>query len=200
MSVQVTDVKLKSDAGAQGKDLARELVKLKGSRVGFQVVAGGVATDFTQELAKGAPVDLELVLRAVSEALESSAVGFPKEEVGVGGYWLVTTRGIVGGAEVISYRLVKLEKMDGDQLTLSVNTKRYAVSQKLALVGLPPGAELDQFQSTTDGKLTLQKGDPLASGGSTKQTFLAALTPAGGGDQRLAVQSVADVTIAFGKK
>ena len=81
-----------------------------------------------------------------------------------------------------------------------MSTKRYSVSSKLELVGLPPGAELDQFQSTADGTVTLQKGAPLASGGSVKQTFMAALTPAGGGDQRLGVQSSADVSMTLGKK
>lgn len=142
-----------------------------------------------------------MVLRAVSEALEASTLGYPSEPVGAGGFWLITTRGTVSGTEVISYQLVKLTAVNGNELTLSVNTKRYATSTKLDLPGVPPGAELDQFQSTSDATLTAQKGSPFATSGTSKQTFLAALMPAGGQqDQRLAVQSAADVTLAFGKK
>jgi hypothetical protein len=173
---------------------------MKGSKIDFRVLAMGAGVDSSLQLAKGAQPDLEMVLRALGEALESAAVGFPKEPVGPGGFWLVTTRGIASGAEVISYRLVKLDKVDGEELAFSVSTKRYSVSNKLELAGLPPGAELDQFLSTTEAKLTLHKGEPLASVGTVKETFTASLIPAGGGDQRLGMQSTADVTIALGKK
>lgn len=200
VSAKLTDVKLGGELGPQGKELSAQLGKMKGSKIDFRVVSGGVGVDFTHQLAKGAAPDLEMVLRAIGEALEATAIGFPKEPVGQGGYWLVTTRGMASGAEVISYRLVKLEKVEGDKLGFSVNTKRYSVSQKLELAGLPPGAELDQFQSTSDAKLTLQKGEALARSGSSKQTFAASLIPAGGGDQRLGMQSIADVGIDLGKK
>lgn len=199
LSAKITEVKLSGEVGPQGKELAAQLAKVKGSKIDFRLV-DGVGVDFTNTLAKGAAPDLEMVLRAVAEALESMAVGYPKEAVGPGGYWLVTTRGTISGAEVISYRLVKLEKVEGDKLTFSVNTKRYSVSTKLELAGLPPGAELEQFQCTADAKLTVTKGEPLASSGTSKQTFAAGLIPAGGGDQRLGMQSIADVTIDLGKK
>jgi len=200
LSAKLTDVKLTGELGPQGKEMAAQLGRMKGSKVDFRVLSGGVAVDFAYQLAKGASPDLEMVLHAVGEALDATIVGFPKEPVGAGGFWLITTRGASTGAEVVSYRLVKLEKVAGDTLSLSVNAKRYAVSHKLELAGLPPGAELEQFQSTTDSKLTMTKGDPLASAGSTKQTFQAQLIPAGGGDQRLGMQSVAEVSIALGKK
>ena len=200
IGAKITEVKLTGDVGAQGKDLAAQLSRMKGSKIDFSVVGGGVGVDFTQQLAKGATPELDMVLRAVAEALEATAVGFPKEAVGPGGYWLITTRGNAGGAEVIAYRLVKLEKVDGDQLTLSVSTKRYSVSQKVEIPGLPPGAELDQYQSTTEAKLVLHKGEAIARSGTSKQTLAAGLIPAGGGDQRLGIQSIADVSIAIGQK
>jgi hypothetical protein len=200
VSARLTDVKLSSDVGAQGKELAAQLAKMKGSKIDFSVVSGGVGVDFSHQLAKGATPELEMVLRSVGEALEATAIGFPKEAVGVGGFWLITTRGNTGGAEAVAYRLVKLEQVEGESLTLSVSTKRYAVSHKFEFAGIPPGAELDQFQSTTEAKLVMHKGDALARSGTSKQTFVAGLIPAGGGDQRLGVQSIADVTIALGAK
>ena len=199
---KINDVKLKAEAGAQGRELAAQLARMRGSRIDYRLVEGGVGVDYNYQLAKGAAPDLDMVLRAVTEALESVTLGYPKQAVGQGGYWLVTTRGIDSGTEVISYRMIKIEKMSGDDLTLSVNTKRYAVSTKLALPGLPPGSEIDQFQSTTEASLTATKGAPLANGGTTKQTFMAALQPADQQqpDQRLAIQSVAEVSVNFGKK
>jgi len=46
----------------------------------------------------------------------------------------------------------------------------------------------------------VRRGNPLATGGTTKQTFVAQLVPAGQPDQRLGVQSLAEVTASFGKK
>ncbi|MBI3200940.1 MAG: hypothetical protein HYZ29_05285 [Myxococcales bacterium] len=200
IGAKITEVKLTGDVGPQGKDLGAQLSRMKGSKIDFSVVGGGVGVDFTQQLAKGATPELDMVLRAVAESLEATAIGFPKEPVGPGGYWLITTRGNAGGAEVIGYRLVKLEKVDGDNLTLSVSTKRYSVSHKVEIPGIPPGAELDQFQSTTEAKLVLKKGEAIARSGTSKQTLAAGLIPAGGGDQRLGIQSIADVTIAIGQK
>lgn len=200
VSAKVTEVKLSSDMGPQGKELAAQLGKMKGSKIDFMVVSGGVGVDFSHQLAKGATPELEMVLRSVAEALEATAIGFPKEAVGAGGYWLITTRGNASGTEVISYRLVKLEQAAGESLTFSVSTKRYSVSHKFDFAGIPPGAELEQFQSTTEAKLVANRGDGLARSGTSKQTFVAGLLPAGGGDQRLGVQSIADVTIALGAK
>jgi len=200
MVAKITSIKLTEDLGAQGKQLISQLGKMRGSRIQYRIVSGGIAVDFSYELAKGAEQELDMVLRAVAEALETVTVGFPKEPVGTGGYWLITTRGEAGGADVIAYRLVKVEAIAGDELTLSVSTKRYAATSKLSLVGLPPGTELEQFQSSAEGKLTVRRGNPLATGGTTKQTFVAQLVPAGQPDQRLGVQSLAEVTASFGKK
>lgn len=200
MLAKITSIKPHDDLGTQGKQLVAQLGKMRGSRIDFRLVEGGVGVDFTYELAKGAEQELDMVLRAVAEALETVTVGFPKEKVGVGGYWLVTTRGHVSGADVVAYRLVKLESVNGEELTVSVSTKRYAASNKLDIAGLPPGTELEQFQSSADGKLTVRRGIPLATGGTTKQTFLAQLVPAGQPDQRLGVQSVAEVSASFGKQ
>lgn len=200
MVAKITGLKPVDDLGPQGQQLVAQLGKMKGSRIDYRVVEGGVGVDFSYKLAAGAQQDLDMVLRAISEALETVTVGFPKEPVGPGGMWLVTTRENTTGADVVAYRLVKLEAVQGDQLTLSVNTKRYSASNKLELAGLPPGTELEQFQSTTEGKLTVKKGVPLASSGTTKQSFVAQLVPAGQPDQRLAVQSAADVSATFGKK
>lgn len=200
MVAKVEKVGFTSDQGAQGKEMAGQLGKMRGSRIEFRIVEGGVGIDYGYSLAKGADPSLEMVLRSVGEALETATLGYPKEAVGAGGYWLVTTRGLVNGTEVVSYRLVKLEKVEGSTLTLNVNTKRYAVTSKLDLPGVPPGSELAQFQSTVDGTLTAEKNSPIAGSGSTKQQFLAGLIQPSNPQQPMGVQASSDTTFKFGKK
>lgn len=200
MVAKVEKVAFTSDVGAQGKVLAGQLAKMRGSRIDFRIVEGGVGVDYGYSLAKGANPDLEMVLRAVGEAVETATIGVPKESVGAGGYWLITTRGMVNGAEVISYRMVKLEKIEDKTLSINVNTKRYAVSSTLQVPDVPPGASLAQFQSTVEGSLTAELHRPLASTGSTKQTFLAALVQPSQPDKPLAMQAASAITFKFGKK
>jgi hypothetical protein len=199
MSVKVDKVGFTGDPGT-AKDMGAQLAKMRGSRIDFRVVEGGVGVDYGYTLAKGADPALEMVLRSVGEALETATLGFPKEKVGAGGYWLITTRGMVNGAEVVSYRLVKLEKVEGSTLTLNVNTKRYAVSNKLEIPGVPPGTELAQFQSTVDGTLTAGLNQPIAASGSTKQQFQAGLIQPSNPQQQMGVQAASDATFKFGKK
>ncbi|MNC91559.1 hypothetical protein D3C83_78450 [compost metagenome] len=81
-----------------------------------------------------------------------------------------------------------------------MNTKRYAVSNKLEMPGVPPGTELAQFQSTVDGTLTAQLNQPIAQSGSTKQQFLAGLIQPSNPQQQMGVQAASDATFKFGKK
>jgi hypothetical protein len=81
-----------------------------------------------------------------------------------------------------------------------VNTKRYAVTSKLVMPGVPPGTELVQFQSTAEGTLTGEQGSFLASSGSTKQQFMAALVQPSNPQQPMAAQSASETTFKFGKK
>ncbi len=201
MVAKIEKLGFTTDVGADGKDTLAQLAKLRGSRVEFRIVQGGVGVDYGYTLSKGADQNLgTLVMRALSEAVETATLGFPKETVGAGGYWLITTRGSVNGAEVVSYRMVKLEKVEGDTLSLSVNTKRYAVSTKLDLPGLAPGTEVAQFQSLVEGTLTAQKHHPMASSGSTKQSFQAALIQPSQPQQPLMFQAESDTTFKLGKQ
>jgi hypothetical protein len=200
MVAKVDKVAFNTDVGAQGKELAGQLAKMRGSRIEFRVVEGGVGVDYAYSLAKGADPNLEMVLRGVGEALETATIGVPKESVGAGGFWLITTRGLLNGAEVVSYRMMKLDKVEGDTLSLSVNTKRYAVTNKLEVPGIPPGTELVQFQSTVEGTLSTDKSRPIAVGGSIKQAFMAALAQPSNPQQPLGMQSSSEITFKFGKK
>ena len=50
---------------------------------------------------------------------------------------MATSRETAIGVEVVAYRIVKVESVEGDKLKLSVNTKRYAVDKKFDLPELP---------------------------------------------------------------
>jgi hypothetical protein len=92
---------------------------------------------------------------------------------------MATTREGVYGLDLVTYRMVKVEKLEGDNVTLSVNTKRYASSNRFDFTGLPPDLprEMIEFDAASDGRLELKAGAPFPIGAEVG-SMLAAKLPA----------------------
>jgi hypothetical protein len=97
---------------------------------------------------------------------------------------MATTREGVYGLDLVTYRMVKVEKVEGQTVTLSVNTKRYASSNRFDFTGLPPDLprEMLEFDAASDGRLELEVGAPFPTGGEMG-SMLAAKLPAPEGMQ-----------------
>lgn len=181
-------------------ELQAQVGKLKGSKIELQVLPSGAISDARYELPKGGDPNLNTVLRNLAETLGVSGVVYPSEPVGAGAFWLVTSRDFAAGADVISYRMIKLDAISEAGLTLSMSTKRYSATDKLTLAGLPPGdLKLEQFQSDASGKATLQSGALFPAEGDQNQNLNAVLVPSDNPQQRMAVQSQSSATLKFPK-
>lgn len=184
MTVKVTGAKL----GISGipHDLETSVAKLKGSKVEYQVSPDGAGTGYHTEIAPGAE-SVRDQLRQLSDALALVTLPVPSQPLGTGAYWMATSREGVFGLDLVTYRLVKVEAVKGDVVTLSVGTKRYATSKRFDFEGLPPDAphELDEFQCKSDGKLDFKAGTPFPQTGDVDSALGASLiqpgqqTPAG---------------------
>jgi hypothetical protein len=181
-------------------ELQAQVGKLKGSKIELQVLPNGAVVDARYELPKGGDPNLNTVLRTLAETLSVSGVVYPNEPVGAGAFWLVTSRDFAAGADVVSYRMIKLDAISEAGLTLNISTKRYSATDKLTLAGLPPGdLKLEQFQSDANGKLTTQRGALFPEAGEQTQVLNAVLVPGDNPQQRMAVQSQATATLKFPK-
>jgi hypothetical protein len=165
-------------------DLVRDIGKLRGSKVEYQVLPDGGATGFRYEAAKGVAAEFEESLRALSDTLAVITLPYPDKPVGVGAYWMATSRDGVFGLDLVSYRLVKVENIAGGRATLSVNTKRYSASPTLDLSGLPPGTpnQMTEFQALAEGNLDVVPGRGFPSAGE-QTSVLGAAVGAGNGKQ-----------------
>ena len=182
-------------------ELQTQVGKLKGSKLQLQVLDNGAVTDARYELPKGGDPNLNAVLRTLAETVSVSGIVYPSEPVGAGAVWLVTSRGFAAGADVISYRMIKLEAVSEAGLTLNISTKRYSATDKLTLAGLPPGdLTLVQFQSSATGKGTASRGSLFPQQGDQNQVLNAVLVPGDNPQQRMAVQSQASATLNFPTK
>ncbi|HTA89321.1 MAG TPA: hypothetical protein VK745_07090 [Polyangiaceae bacterium] len=181
-------------------EIAAGVAKLRGSHVDYQVGPDGAGSNFRFEAAKGVDPAFRDAIHSLSDTLSVLALPFPNKPIGTGAYWMVTTRDSVIGLDVVTYRLVKVEKVEGSLVTLSLSTKRYAASPAFDVEGLPPDAPhvMAEFHAGTDGNLTISAGDAFPKGGQLDSVIAAAL---GAADpttkQRPGVQLQTRATLAF---
>ncbi len=129
------------------------------------------------EIPKGVDAGFRDPVQALSDLLVSVALPFPSKPIGLGGYWMVTSRDLLMGLDVVTYRLVKVEKIEGGLVSLSVNTKRYAASPAFEIEGLPPDAPrvMAEFRSGGEGKISVAVGESVPKEGELQSMIGAAL-------------------------
>jgi len=184
MTAKVTGATI-AVAGA-GKELEGIVAKTKGARIDYFVSADGVGSGYKVEAPKGAPADLAIWLETLRDTLALVTLPVPQKPVGVGAYWMVTTREGVLGLDLVSYRMFKVEAIKDGVATLSVNAKRYAASATLDLAGMPPGMpkEMSEFQSVSEGRLELKAGGGFPLGGEANSALAIGIGPPPGPKQR----------------
>lgn len=153
-------------------ELAAEIRKFKGSQITAQVSPSGLVGTPAFTLAKGAAPQLDDLLKAGAATLSDAVLPLPKEPVGVGGFWMTTSRETLMGVDVVAYRMVKVTEVNGGQVVLDVNTKRYLASETLAFEGLEQ-SKVMQFQADSSTQMTLVGGNALPLDGRS-QTMLRA--------------------------
>jgi hypothetical protein len=180
VTVRVTGAKI--DATGMPKNADEEVGKLKGSKVEYGLTANGAATGFKVTVPKGAP---EALARSLSEVLAMVTIPYPDKPLGVGGYFMVTSREDFLGLDLISYRMVKVKEVTPQGVMLEVLTRRYSPSRTLELPGMPPDMDkrMVQFQSVSQGGVMLPVGALLPTQGklvSELAVQLSAAEPAQG--------------------
>jgi hypothetical protein len=174
------------------------LGRLKGARVDYQVLPNGGAVGFKLDAAKNLEPEFRDAVRSLSETLALITLPYPDKPLGAGAYWMATTRDGILGLDLVTYRMVKVDKIVGDEVTLTVNAKRYSASPTLDIDGLPPDAPRDmlEFQSPSDGSLTLSVGDATPRSGLLNTGLMALLGPAEAKQHRaLEIHTRATITL-----
>ena len=158
------------------RDVAAKVAAMKGARVEYSVMPDGSGAGFRYELPPGAP-ELRDYLRALGDAIALVTLPAPSSPVGQGAYWMATSREGAFGMDLVTYRLVKVEAVAGDRVTLSVGTRRYATSSRFDFEGLPPDAprDLSEFEAKADGRVELRVGAPFPVGGELNSVLAAGL-------------------------
>lgn len=160
MAATVTGATLPSMQGV-AKEAADQIAKLKGTVIRYDFAAGGIASNYAVELPKGAGEGLDLVLDALVDALGLMTVVLPPKPVGVGAYWIVGDRGrsavgiTPGGINVVRYRVFKVQKIEGEVVTLALDLRQYAADQSVKVDNGGQKADLGLEAFDSQGKGTV---------------------------------------------
>jgi hypothetical protein len=176
---KIVSVQIPGLGGKLPKELTDGLDKLKGGEIRYKLTPDGAMLDVTTSMPKDkdkgpgpeiAPL-LDLAMRGLVEAVTLATVPLPKKPVGVGGYWIATDRGTTFGIDVVRYRVFKVQKIDKDQVTLSVDTRQYAVSSEIDLGAIVQNQKIvaDRFDSQGKGTITWVANQTIPTSSETSQ-------------------------------
>jgi hypothetical protein len=82
----------------------------------------------------------------------------PDKPVGAGAYWMVIDRAGTLGIDIVRYRVFRLEKVDGQKASISIETREYSASGEADLGGQ---GKLFIMQFDSQGKSTATFGGGL---------------------------------------
>lgn len=173
------------------KELTESIAKLKGMVVRWDLSADGVWRNSAVELPKDAGAGLELVIDALVDMLSALTAPLPSKPVGKDAYWIVSDRARAAvGLDVLRYRVFRVQAIEGDRVTLSVEIRQYAADAKLKLdggAGEKADMPMEQFDSSGKGTIVWTAGTYLPAGGEISEAVRARV--AAGGNRAAMVQT-----------
>lgn len=168
-------------------DVAEAITKLKGSSFSTTLLPTGRGALKFEAAPTLSHSEYEALLAAAAETLETVWLSYPSEPVGVGGFWMVRSRETFYQGDVLVFRLVKVEGIQGQQAQLSVATKRYLVGNVLGQMGLPPHT-VAQYDGSGEAKLVVSAGATLPDQCEINDSLSAAVALHGNQAQQVPLQ------------
>ncbi|MDX2055564.1 MAG: hypothetical protein SFV15_24385 [Polyangiaceae bacterium] len=180
VSAKVTSAGLAGEAGSNPEAKAA-FAALKGSEVSYLLAPNGVPSGFAYKASSNKSSGLAQVLIAAKDVLATVIQPFPEQSVGPDALWMVTTRQGVWDLDMVTYEMVKVTKIEGDAVTLSVDTKRYAASPNFETPFVASDAPLSLLRLEAPGQaqITFVAGDFFPISATVTDHVSAAVGPRG---------------------
>lgn len=172
---RVSNAKLSSEQpGELPAGVDKQIGKLKGSKYHFEFAPTGGGRLTGIEPPKDSEPDLLIVLETAGDILSTALSPYPSEPVGAGAFWMVTSREQFFGVDRISYRMMKLQRVEGERATIAVSTKHYVSPGRFGLPGLPPH-KIGEFNETANGQIVVSVAQPSSVQGENSDVLMANL-------------------------
>ena len=171
--------------------VAKALRGLVGSEIRFLVAASGGAEEFETTPSRTTDLGLADVLQGIVDGLSLSFVAMPQEPIGAGGYFLVTSRDHEAAVDVITYRMVRVERISDVKAVLAMTTRRYATGPHLKLAHAPDAQtlELQRYESRGEGRIELDLGVPFPQNVQVSHELKATIASAPGSNRQLGLET-----------
>jgi hypothetical protein len=203
LTAKVTGAKpAQEQLGQLPAEIAGALTKARGSKIKLEVLPNGFGRIAGVEPSKEFDPQLAILVRSGADTLAFAFLPYPTEPIGVGGYWMITSREPYEGLDTMVYRMFKVLDIKPDRVELEVNVKRYVAGGQLDLAGLPPN-QLAEFSGNVSGRMEVMPSDTSQIHADLTDILAANLTPtdpaAAKGGQRLGLQLRMKTRLALGR-
>jgi len=148
--------------------LEKAVAQLEGSRITAKLVADGSIRDEQVKLADKADPALRELVSPLIEVLGLFFSPWPSEAVGEGAYWIATDRTTASGMAVVRYRIIKIEKMEGNQVAFSLDLRLWAAGPGSVPLGSPPAFQTISFNAVGKAAWVRNAGELLPIAGQVK--------------------------------
>ncbi len=126
------------------------LSSLKGLGITYYVNDKGWSRDIAITVPASASPQAKAMADQLKQSFETLMAPLPDDDIGEGGKWVVVTR-VAGAADAIQWTTYTLKKRDGSRVEIAADSTQLAASGKMAGPGMPPGTNIDTFQSGGKG-------------------------------------------------
>jgi hypothetical protein len=154
----IKKVGLSGQEGALPADAAKQLNSLKGSSVSAELAPDGSLSKVQMAMAPEAEKGLDELVADVAETLDLFFSPWPDKPMGVGAYWMATDRVILSTLPVVRYRVTRIESIEGDVISVSLDIRNYALDPQRLPAGVPADQGLLLVGFNAGGKGTFTRG------------------------------------------
>lgn len=174
LAAQIGDVVV--EASDVPEDFRHKMSSLSRSRISFTLAPTG-AYAFSIEASKATGGEFQDILESISEGISLAMMPTPKEAVGAGAYWMVTSRDPILGIDLVAYRMVRVEKVQNGSADLSFDLRKYAVGRDIdgSALGVTGKLSIQQLNAVTKGEATMALTRTLPTSVEADRTFRALL-------------------------
>jgi len=141
------------------------------------------------------------MMDSVTNSLNGVSSPLPEEAVGVGARWEVRQTLSSGGITMFQKVEYELTAFDGKSATLNVKIDQTGPPQPMKNPNLPPGANVtvESMTGSGTGTMTVPLNNLVPTSQADSKTTMVMSIDAGGGPQRMTIETTMKVKIAPGK-
>lgn len=139
------------------EEIRSQIKKMVGTKGSVIVDNRGQTKASSFVLPEGIDENLKKMMEQMSNSLDQMSLPLPKEAIGIGAKWRVSSSHPLSGMNLTQIATYKLVNLQDNVATLDLSIEQHAKQQKLNQAGLPTGTTLtlESYHSQGEGQVTI---------------------------------------------